>query len=809
MTSRITSSSRFLETVQTNSFKINGLILMKAFIPIILVFLNFEVALSLDYAKDYLDVPSEYPTIQAGIDAAADGDIVLVAKGTFTGTGNKYISLLGKAITVKSISGPEHSVIDGEGVGRIFHLKDSEGTDTVIDGFTIKRGNAKQEFNNRGGGIFFDRSSPTIQHCVVTENIALDAGGLYIFYSSPYVINCVITNNSGGLGAGIYCADSSPVINSCIVSNNDGGGIAISFFSDASITNCIISGNYSIGNGGGVWCGSNSYIAITNCTIVKNIVGENGGGIYINGFTPEPIIINSIIWDNKPDEIFKNMPNDNLGVSYSDVRGGWYGEGNIDADPLFIDPESGNFHLQPGSPCLDAGVESEVYVDIDGDLRPLNGNWDIGVDEVRRTGVVFYVTPQFYNLSSSVGGQLGTEVLTVVNVGSEELLFSVYPGSESWVSLTGELSGRLAAQDSARIELNFDISDLGVGTFFDTLLILSNDPFRNLFALPVKLDLFSSGKIYVPDDFETIQEAIDFSLDGAEVIISDGTYSGEGNKNLDYFGKAIALRSVNGPEVTIIDCENDGWGFFFENGEGPDSRLEGLSITNGDDTGIICFYSSPSISNCILRNNHTISSGGGILIWVHANPLVTCCEVYDNSAWGGGGIYTGSEGLFENCIVSNNSSIYEGGGIRIYDSESKVEIINCVITDNITSDWEGGGIAAYFSSVDVVNSIVRDNIPDQIAEGYSVLTVSYSNIGRNWPGIGNINQDPLFYEYPILGLKFLLEPSSPCIDTGDPSIEDDIYDWHPRWPGWYPNGAQSDMGAYGGPGNRGWIKWLD
>ncbi len=780
---------------------------MKTIIPLLLVFLCFEVVFSLDYAKDCLDVPSEYPTIQVGIDAAKDGDIVLVAKGTFTGIGNKDINLLGKAITIKSLSGPDHTVIDCENEGRGFDFSDSEDINTVLDGFTIKNGNVIGEFSDRGGGIYFDRSSPTMENCLVIGNTALSAGGIYLDYSSPYITNCVITYNSGGLGAGIRCSDSSPVINSCRISRNDGGGIAVLFSSQASITNCIISENSSDW-GGGIFLGLDSYTNITNCTIVNNLC-EESGGIYILSPTAEVKIVNTIIWDNLPVEIYEPWPDDNLDVSYSDVRGGWYGDGNIDVDPLFIDPVSDNFHLQLGSPCLDAGVENEVNVDIDGDLRPWNGNWDIGVDEVRRTGVVVYVTPQFYNLSSSVGGQLGKEDLAVVNVGTEELLFSLYPGSETWISLSGELSGRLAVQDSAKIEMNFNISDLGVGTFHDTILILSNDPFRNLFAVPIKLDLLSNGKIYVPDDFETIQEAIDFSLNGAEVIISDGTYKGEGNKNLDYYGKAITLRSVNGPEATIIDCENDGWGFWFENGEGPDSRLEGLSITNGDDTGIYCkYHSSPSISNCILRNNHTDNYGGGMCLW-SSNSHVSCCEIYDNSARSGGGIYTGSEGLFENCIISNNSSLNEGGGIYISYSDSKVEINNCVITGNITSEWTGGGIFALSSGLDVVNSIIRDNSPDQIGETCSILTVCYSNIEGGWEGVGNIDQDPIFYDYSVFGRKFLLKPSSPCIDTGDPSIEDSIYDWHPRWPGWYPNAARSDMGAYGGPGNRGWLKYLN
>jgi len=371
----------------------------------------------------------------------------------------------------------------------------------------------------------------------------------------------------------------------------------------------------------------------------------------------------------------------------------------------------------------------------------------------------------------------------------------------------------LSPADSAEVVLGFDLTGLKVGTYHDTLKVFSNDPYKRIFHIPVRMDMFSDGIINVPEDFSAIQEAINYSLDGAEVLISDGTYTGEGNKKLDYFGKAITVASVNGPEVTIIDCENDGYGFLFENGEGPETRVLGLSIVNGNGShqgGIECFRSSPTISFCILRNNYAkYGQGGGLGLSIGSHSLVSCCKISENFAeYEGGGVEIRG-GVIENCTISDNSSLREGGGIYIGYANSKVEIINCVITDNITSDWEGGGIAVYFSSVDVVNSIIRDNTPDQIAEGYSVLAVCYSDIEGGWSGVGNIDQDPLFYENPIFGLNFLLEPSSPCIDTGDPSIEDSIYDWHPRWPDWYPNAARSDMGAYGGPGNREWVKYLD
>jgi hypothetical protein len=74
-----------------------------------------------------------------------------------------------------------------------------------------------------------------------------------------------------------------------------------------------------------------------------------------------------------------------------------------------------------------------------------------------------------------------------------------------------------------------------------------------------------------------------------------------------------------------------------------------------------------------------------------------------------------------------------------------------------------------------------------------------------YPGEGNIDVEPRFVSF--RGFDYLLAPGSPCIDTGDPALEDGISDWHPRWPAWYDNGVRSDQGAYGGPGNSRWVRY--
>jgi len=102
------------------------------------------------------------------------------------------------------------------------------------------------------------------------------------------------------------------------------------------------------------------------------------------------------------------------------------------------------------------------------------------------------------------------------------------------------------------------------------------------------------------------------------------------------------------------------------------------------------------------------------------------------------------------------------------------------------------------------NCILWNNAEDEILSQFGTPELSYSDIEGGWEGEGNIDVDPLFVSR--LGFDFLLHPQSPCIDAGDPAIEDALYDWHPLCPDWYVNGARSDMGAYGGPGNIDWFR---
>ncbi len=318
-------------------------------------------------------------TIQAGIDCSTDGDIVIVADGTYRGSGNRDLDFGGKAIILRSENGAGSTSIDCEGIGRGFYFHSHEEANSVVDGFTIHSGSAR-----RGGGIVFrNNSSPTIANCVITGNFAGDGGGIYCWNNSmPTLINCLITANSAGDGGGIYCWNNSmPTLINCSIMGNstygDGGGIYCRNNSIPTLTNCMIVSNSSDGDGGGIYCRNNSMPKLVNCTIMSNSAVD-GGGIYC-GRNSRPDLVNCILWDDSPEEIYVEKSSSPK-LDYCDIKGGWSGAGmgNINEDPLL----TADRHLRAGSACIDAGTrDGAPSDDIDGEARPYGAGIDIGADE--------------------------------------------------------------------------------------------------------------------------------------------------------------------------------------------------------------------------------------------------------------------------------------------------------------------------------------------------------------------------------------------------------------------------------------------
>jgi len=385
------------------------------------------------------DGTPEHPfdAIQEAIDAASEGDEIILADGRYSGVGNLDISFLGKAITVRSANGPESCVVDCAEAGRGFSFHALETRDSVLEGVTLRRCAATAD-DAQGGGIRCINSSPTIRNCVVTESFAQGffsaGGGVYCLSADPAFLGCRIQGNrSSGLfsnGGAIYLDFSDAVLADCVISDNRagfagggvvcernsrptflrttisdnmaqfGGGMIIQSASQPLLHACVIRGNMAdstagiqvdssdpvirdsliVGNvsfkatRGGLDTGSNSNTIVTNCTIAGNSTGMS-----CNDPASEVQISNSIFFGNGMD-LIDCVPSYSL-IGVGDHK---IGEGNITGDPLF-DSED-DYHLQAASPCVNQGdsmFEPDIgYGDFDGHWRVLCGRVDMGAFEL-------------------------------------------------------------------------------------------------------------------------------------------------------------------------------------------------------------------------------------------------------------------------------------------------------------------------------------------------------------------------------------------------------------------------------------------
>jgi predicted outer membrane repeat protein len=232
-------------------------------------------------------VPADQPTIRHAMEAAVNGDTVLVADGTWTGLWNNDLDFFGKAITVESENGPAACIIDCQSDGRGFIFQSGEDQTSVLQGFTIANG-----LHGLGGAIHCTGASPIIRNMIISGcRATYQGGGIYCENGSPDITACVIDDClSDYNGGGIYCLGAAPSISNCTISNNDntehypyegyGGGIACFASSSPIITETTFTGNHADNHGGGLYCEDGSVVVIRNCLFEMNTAEVWGGGAY-------------------------------------------------------------------------------------------------------------------------------------------------------------------------------------------------------------------------------------------------------------------------------------------------------------------------------------------------------------------------------------------------------------------------------------------------------------------------------------------------------------------------------------------------
>jgi hypothetical protein len=746
-------------------------------------------------------------TIQAGIDAAVDGDEVVIANGTYTGDGNRDLDFGGKAIAVQSASGdPDLCVIACEGtvlethIGAYFHS--GEGPSTKLIGVTITGGHT----SGSGGAVWCSQSSPTISNCVIRGNsAAIEGGGVYCSQSSVLLSNCIISNNTA-YGGGVSCSYASPVLANCTIVGNTYYGLN-SQHSDMSLLNCIV-------------------------------------------------------WDNQPGAIHVNQSSD-VSATHSDIEDGigwaWFGAGCIDVDPL-LTPDG---HLTAMSPCINSAAPDGGY----GDQRDID-------DEPRLIGAG-------------------------VDMGSDEWFDTDGDGLPDWwetAHFGGPTAGDAAGDEDQDGSTNLEEYQSGTNPLGGDTYHVDNTGNDDWDGLAPQWDGEHGPK-------RTIQSAIDACHPGGgdEVVIADGTYTGPGNRDLDFGGRPLVVRSASGdPALCIIDCAAS-WsdlhrGFYFHSGESVDSIVEGVTITGGYVTslgpgdglggGVLCIESGPQFRQCVIFGNTAGYAGGGIACEA-SNPLIMDCAIAQNSGGAGGGVYcadgsglalvsctcrdntSGSGGgvycsdssaALRDCIISNNTGSVRGGGVVCHDSDARIAyctiagntaptgggvycevsspvmtgclvagntaneeyghggglyfgsngaplLVNCEIVANATTEYQGrgGGVYCHFVWATLVNCTIVANTAWGVGAGgmwsdsggsmiencviwgnsphslraYDATLVRHSNVeegaGQPWFGEGCIDVDPLFVDPDgpdndpdtWEDNDYRLSPGSPCIDAGD------------------------------------------
>lgn len=232
--------------------------------------------------------------------------------------------------------------------------------------------------------------------------------------------------------------------------------------------------------------------------------------------------------------------------------------------------------------------------------------------------------------------------------------------------------------------------------------------FAITFSIALSVSAHAANLYVGPNDpYKTIQAGIDAASKGDTVWVRPGTYSGTGNFDIDFKGKAVLLRSVGGPSKCIIDVQNRGRGFYFHSGETTASAVVGFTIKNGlaasdGGSGILC-SSSPTIQNCVITNCTTGAEslqhylpGAGIAC-IGGKPRITGCTISANSTGGpGGGIYIyNSSPTVTSCTIANNSASSGGG---IFCEKTTANITSCTISGNGTGSYYGGGVYIGFST---------------------------------------------------------------------------------------------------------------
>jgi hypothetical protein len=638
----------------------------------------------------YLSWATAATNIQDAVDAFGPGALVLVTNGNYAGGSQvdpygHRTCVVDKPLVLSSVNGPDVTVINGGGTAGCVYLTNN----AVMVGFTLTNGMA-----DNGGGVYCESTSAVLSNCVLSGNSANNGGGA----EGGTLNNCTLTGNSALFG---------------------GGGAL-----DSTLNNCVLTGNSATGvyggGGGGAYGGT-----LNNCTLTGNsATGGYYDGYYypgVGGGALDSTLNNCIVYFNSAPNGGNYDPSSTLNYCCTTPMP-TNGVGNISADPQLASAS----HLSAESPCIGAG--SATYAsgtDIDGEAW--NNPPSIGCDEYHAgtvTGpLTVAISTDYTNVTT--GFPVG---LTAFIAGRTDL--SMWDFGDGYVAVNEPYTSHAWTAPGDYLVALWAFNDSYPEGVSATVTVHVVEGVHYVAA--------TSGNPVAPYTSWTtaatnIQDAVDVAPPGATIFVTNGTYAaggrttlatGDGATNRVAVTKPVTLRSVNGPEVTVINGSGTARCLYLTN----DAVMVGFTLTNGwayHSGGVYC-ESSAVLTNCVLTGNSTYYSGFG------------------------GGAYGGT---LNNCTLTGNSALFDGGGAY------GCTLNNCTLTGNYATNWGGGAYVCVLN-----NCIVYYNRPNGgNYDSYSIL--NYCCTTPLPGGIGNITDAPLFVN--SAGGNLRLQSNSPCINAGN------------------------------------------